>query len=75
MRWLRWLRAPFLFRLCIVNLVSDPETALRGVIWQTRGPWLVLRQVALLKGSTPPTPVDGEVVVHRDNVAFVQLVP
>lgn len=72
---LAWLRPPFLHRLCIVNLQSDKDTAVRGVLWQTRGAWLVVRQAALLSGSAAPTPVDGEVVIHRSNVAFIQVVP
>jgi hypothetical protein len=57
----------------IVNLQSDSDTALRGVLWQSRGAWLVLREVVMLKVNTPQTPVDGEVVIHRSNVAFIQV--
>lgn len=59
----------------LVNLVSDRDSALRGVLWQSRGPWLVLRDVTALKSGTPPTSVDGDVVIHRANVAFIQVLP
>jgi hypothetical protein len=67
-----WWRPPCLLRTVIVNLKSDADTALRGVLWRARGPWLVLRDVSLLHASAKPAPVDGEVIVHRDNIAFVQ---
>jgi hypothetical protein len=60
--------------MVIVNLKSD-DTALRGVLWQSRGAWLVLREVSALKPHAPTTAVDGDVTVHRDNVAFIQVLP
>jgi hypothetical protein len=71
---LMWWRPPCLLRVVIVNLVSD-DTAVRGVLWSSRGPWLTLRDAAVLKPQMEPTPVDGEVIVHRGNVAFVQVLP
>lgn len=70
----RW-RAPFLYRVCLVNTKSDPDAAFQCVIWQTRGAWLVLRDVVLMKTGSEPHPLKGEVIIHRDNVSFVQLVP
>jgi hypothetical protein len=69
------VRPPHLYRLCLVNTVSDPDTAFRCVVWHARGEWLVLRQVALIKPQGPPTPLDGEVVIHRSNVSFIQVMP
>jgi hypothetical protein len=63
-----------MLRSVIVNLRSDRDTAIRGVLWQVRGPWFVLRTVDLLSSGTP-TRMDGDVVIHRDNVAFLQVVP
>ena len=68
-----WWRPPCVLRTVIVVLRSDDETALRGVLWQSRGPWLVLRDVELLKPAAAPARVDGDAVVHRDNVAFLQV--
>jgi len=62
-------------RTVIVNLKADPDTALRGVLWSTRGPWLTLRNPAILKAGAEPTSADGELVVHRDNIAFLQVEP
>jgi hypothetical protein len=56
-------------------MVHDPDSALRGVLWQSRGPWLVLKDVTALKVNEPPTLVDGDVVIHRSNVAFLQVFP
>lgn len=64
-------RPPMVRRRCLVNLVSDERHALSGVLWQARGPWLVFRDAAVVDGQTR-TPVSGEVMVHRSNIAFVQ---
>jgi hypothetical protein len=75
MAWLAsWFRPPFVLRLCLVNTIADPDTAFRCVVWSSRGAWLVLRQVALVKATGAPTPLDGEVVIHRSNVAFIQVI-
>ena len=63
-----------MLRVVIVNLKSDPAVAIRGLLWGARGSWLTLREAALLKG-TAATAIDGEVVVHRSNVAFLQVMP
>jgi len=72
---LLWWRPPCLLRSVIVNLKSDSDVAVRGVLWHSRGAWLVLREPALLRPAGPATPVDGDVVIHRDNVAFLQVLP
>jgi hypothetical protein len=72
MLWLRW-RPPFVLRLVIVNLKSG-ET-LQGVLWSTRGPWFTLHKAALLKAGQPPLSIDGEAVVHRAEISFVQVLP
>jgi hypothetical protein len=68
-------RPPFLLRSVIVNLKDDTTTALQGVVWSARGPWFTLRNAHILKSGEQPTVADGELIVHRDNVAFLQVVP
>lgn len=64
-------RPPFLLRSVIVNLKSGES--LSGLLWQSRGRWLILRKASLLVPNSPPTPIDGEVVIERANVAFLQV--
>ena len=71
--WCWWL-PPCLLRQVIVNLKNDDALALKGVLWGSRGPWLTLRQVSALRTNGSIAAVDGEAVVHRDNVAFFQVV-
>lgn len=54
----------------IVNL---PDKAFRAILWAKRGPLLVLRDVELLEAARDPHPVDGEVVVERAKVEFIQV--
>ncbi len=56
----------------IVNLKTG--AAFRGVIWQKRGSYLVLRNVELLKPGGETVPMDGEIAVDRANVDFLQVV-
>lgn len=75
MTWLRWWRHPALYHRVLVNLKSDDPPAIQGVLWQSRGAWLVLRKASLTPAHGEALPVDGEVVVHRDNVSFIQIFP
>lgn len=61
-------------RRVIVNLRGGDVDAFRGVLWQRRGRWLVLRDVEVIAGSDS-TPAEGEVLVDRDQVMFLQFLP
>nr|BEK68847.1 hypothetical protein KPHV_60740 [Kitasatospora purpeofusca] len=54
----------------VVNLDGK---AFRGVLWARRGPLLVLRDAELLEAGREPQRVDGEIVVERARVEFVQV--
>lgn len=58
-------------RRVMVNLATG--NAIDGILWDERGPLLVLRDASLHEdgGSAP---LDGEVIVERDRIAFVQVV-
>lgn len=75
MRWWGWWRPPCVLRTVIVNLANDRETAIRGVLWQSRGTWLVLRNPQAIQPGRPPAAIDGEVVIERQNVTFMQVEP
>lgn len=55
----------------IVNLKNNGPS-FRGVIWQKKGRFLVLKNAQLL---TPdgPKPLDGEVIVQLADVEFIQV--
>lgn len=59
-------------RQVIVN--TRTEKAFRGVLWQRRGGYLVLRNAELLKAGGETVPMDGEVIIDRSNVDFIQVV-
>lgn len=46
----------------------------RGVLWSEDGRYLVLRNAELLAPREPPKPMDGEVVIPREQVEFLQVV-
>ena len=70
MRLAFW-RAPFIYRFCIVTTISNPDSPFRGVLWTQRGAWLVLKQAQMLREGAPVA-LDGDVIIDRSNVAFIQ---
>lgn len=59
-------------RRVLVNL--DDGRAFDAVLFDKRGPLLILREASLIEpGSDKPVPVDGEVIVERPRVAFIQV--
>lgn len=70
-----WWQPPCLYRTVVVNLIADPESAIQGVLWRSRGSWLTIRKASILKPNLAPMAVDGDVIVHRANVNFVQVLP
>lgn len=59
-------------RTVIVNTRTD--RAFRGVLWERKGAFLVLRNAELLKGRGETAQLDGEVVIPAENVDFIQVV-
>lgn len=56
----------------LVNLIDGK--ALHGVLWARRGGYLVLKDATLhVPGAEFPAPMQGEVLVERDRVDFVQI--
>jgi hypothetical protein len=77
MRWLCFWRPPCLLRRVIVNFTHNPEEAIEGVLWSYRWGWLTLRDTAAsVQGNKPRKlePPPGEVVIHRSQIAFMQVV-
>lgn len=73
--WLCWWRPPALLRRVIVTLKSDQDAAIQGLLWQSRGAWLVIKEPTALRPGVAPASMDGEVHIHRSNVAFLQVTP
>lgn len=56
-----------------VVVVLDNERVIEGVLWARRGPLMVLRD-ASVHDQGRQTPADGELVVDRARVQWVQVV-
>jgi hypothetical protein len=57
-------------RKVLVNLHSG--VAFKGVLWARRGRLLVLKGAELLEPNADPVTLDGDTIVDRDQVAWVQ---
>jgi small nuclear ribonucleoprotein (snRNP)-like protein len=64
-------RRTLLRKRVVVNLHSG--RAFVGILWAQRGPLIVLRDVALHEPGAAPAAVDGEIVVERLQVEFIQV--
>ena len=71
--WLCFWRPPCRLRRVLVNLTYAPTEALQGVLWSYRGGWITLRDASGLTSGQPPTPIDGDVVIHVRHVAYFQV--
>lgn len=56
----------------VVNLLSG--RAFAGILYNRRGPLLVLRNVVMHDPGATPVDVDGEVVLERGQVEFIQVI-
>lgn len=55
-------------------IVITGETSIRGVLWSRRGPLLVIRNAVVdLRGQG--VPADGELVIERRQVNWIQVLP
>lgn len=54
----------------LVNLRSG--RAMTGVMWSRKGRVLVLKSAELIEG-VEPVPMDGDVVIDRDQIEYVQV--
>lgn len=59
-------------RSVVVNTKSG--RAFRGVLWAKRGPLLVLKNATLIEAGMT-TQVDGEVLIQRIDIDFIQVPP
>lgn len=57
-------------RQVVVNL--DDGSAVQGVLFAKSGPLLVVKSATLLEPQAEPMRVDGDVVIERSKVAYIQ---
>jgi hypothetical protein len=65
-----WSRRLMVRRRVLVNLRSG--RAVTGTLWVRRGRLLVLKSAQLLEPGAEPVSMDGDVILDRDQVDFVQ---
>lgn len=58
------------YRRVVVNL--DDDTAMEGVFWRQAGPLIVLRNATMLRSGEQPIALDGEIIIERSRVLFIQ---
>lgn len=55
----------------VVNTKTD--RAFRGVLWRKQWDYLVLRNAEIVRNREGTVAIDGEVVIDRANVDFIQV--
>lgn len=58
-------------RRVVVN--TDTGQAFDGILYAQRGPLLILRNATLHEPGAEPARLDGEVVIEREHVEFIQV--
>lgn len=61
---------------CLVRkkvVVNAGDQAFEGILYAQRGPLLILRNATLHEPGTQPVQLDGEVVIERTCVDFIQV--
>lgn len=66
-----WARRLMVRRKVLVALHTGQ--AVTGVLWARRDRFLVLKDAELLEPGAEPTRMDGDVIVERDQVTYVQV--
>lgn len=67
-----WFRPYPVLERVIVN--TRTEKAFRGLVWRLRRRYLVLREVEMIRPGGETVPVEGEMLIERANVDFIQVV-
>ena len=61
-------------RRVMVNLTTG--NAVDGILWDERGQFIVLRDATLhVQEAGGPSKLDGEVILDRTRIEFVQVIP
>ena len=68
-------RHPARVRRVLVNFTAPDADAVRGVLLRQSGEWLVLASAELLRADGASLRLDGEVVLERRAVLFLQVLP
>jgi hypothetical protein len=66
-----WARRLVVRREVLVQLLSG--NAVRGVLWASKARRLVIKSATLFEPGADPKAMDGDVVVERGNVDYVQV--
>lgn len=67
---MRAFRRLVISRAVVVNLISG--RAISGALVDQQGPLLVIKNATVLEPNAEPLKVDGDVVVERSQVDFIQ---
>ncbi|WP_156759996.1 hypothetical protein [Microbacterium karelineae] len=57
-------------RRVVVNLADG--TSVDGIFYKQDGPLLVIKNATLLEAGAEPVELDGDTVIERDRVLFIQ---
>lgn len=57
-----------------VSVSTKTGKAIAGVLVYQRGPLLILKDARLLEAGRAPVGLDGDVLIERSNVDFVQVI-
>lgn len=66
-----WWRRLAVRRRVIVNMKD--RSAFEAILWKRKGPYLILRDAVFMEPGVKPVHVDGEAIITKADVAWIQL--
>lgn len=63
-------RRVLLYRRVVVNLTNG--SSIEGILYRDPAPLIVLKQAIYYEPGAEPVPLDGDVVIERERVLFIQ---
>jgi hypothetical protein len=66
---------PISRRPVLINFVHQEHGAVRGVLFSRRAEYFCLKNAALVQSDGSLVPIDGDVLIHRAQIVFLQVLP
>lgn len=68
-------RYPERYKVLVSLKTADDDRGIRGVLWEEGERFLILKGATFEREKMAPIAIDGDCVIYRENVLFLQVLP